>query len=230
MKSILSTGMQNIPQRQPFGTITDMHMNELRINPIKRFGDIFLALVILLVIWPLILVIALSVLFIIGRPILFIQKRPGFKGKAFNLLKFRSMADRRNDKGELLPDNERLTRFGKFLRNYSLDELPELFNVLRGEMSLVGPRPLLMQYLDRYSPEQARRHNVLPGITGWAQVNGRNTLTWQDKFQMDVWYVDNWSIGLDIKILLITVWKVIRREGINEPGFATSQEFMGNKD
>ncbi|HKZ44554.1 MAG TPA: sugar transferase, partial [Anaerolineales bacterium] len=146
------------------------------------------------------------------------------------LLKFRSMADRRNDKGELLPDNERLTRFGKFLRNYSLDELPELFNVLRGEMSLVGPRPLLMQYLDRYSPEQARRHNVLPGITGWAQVNGRNTLTWQDKFQMDVWYVDNWSIGLDIKILLITVWKVIRREGINEPGFATSQEFMGNKD
>ena len=230
MKSILSTGMQNIPQRQPFGTITDMHMNELRINPIKRFGDVFLASVILLVIWPLILVIALSVLFFIGRPILFIQKRPGFKGKAFNLLKFRSMTDRFNDQGELLPDNQRLTGFGKFLRNYSLDELPELINVLRGEMSLVGPRPLLMQYLDRYSPEQARRHNVLPGITGWAQVNGRNTLTWQDKFQMDVWYVDNWSVGLDIKILLITIWKVIRREGINEPGFATSQEFMGNKD
>jgi lipopolysaccharide/colanic/teichoic acid biosynthesis glycosyltransferase len=130
--------------------------------------------------------------------------------------------------GDLLPDSERLTRLGRFLRSLSLDELPELINVLRGEMSLVGPRPLLMQYLDRYSQEQARRHDVLPGITGWAQVNGRNVLTWEDKFRFDVWYVDNWSLGLDFKILLLTPWRVLQRKGISQPGHATAEEFMGN--
>jgi len=139
------------------------------------------------------------------------------------------MTDARDSNGNLLPDAERLTRLGKFLRSTSIDELPELFNVLRGEMSLVGPRPLLIQYLERYSPEQARRHDVLPGITGWAQVNGRNTLTWEDKFRLDVWYVDNHSFWLDIKILFLTVWKVFNREGISQPGHATAEEFMGNE-
>jgi lipopolysaccharide/colanic/teichoic acid biosynthesis glycosyltransferase len=129
----------------------------------------------------------------------------------------------------MLPDGERITRLGMFLRAYSLDELPELVNVLRGEMSLVGPRPLLMQYLDRYTPEQARRNDVLPGITGWAQINGRNTLTWEDKFNLDIWYVDHWSFGLDIRILLLTIWKAIKREGINQPGQATAEEFMGSQ-
>jgi lipopolysaccharide/colanic/teichoic acid biosynthesis glycosyltransferase len=139
------------------------------------------------------------------------------------------MTDTRAVDGSLLPDEERLTRLGRFLRATSLDELPELFNVLRGEMSLVGPRPLLVQYLERYSPEQARRHEVLPGITGWAQVNGRNALDWEEKFRLDVWYVDNWSFWLDIKILFLTIWKVIKREGISQLGHATAQEFMGNK-
>ena len=207
-----------------------MHTKLRRINLFKRVGDLLLSLVILLILWPVIVVIAFFVKLIIGNPVLFKQQRPGFMGKPFNLLKFRSMNDRINEQGSLLPDEERLTGFGRFLRNYSLDELPEIINVLKGEMSLVGPRPLLMQYLDRYSPDQARRHDVVPGITGWAQVNGRNTLTWQEKFKLDVWYVDNWSLGLDIKILFMTVWKVLNREGINEPGFATSQEFMGNED
>jgi lipopolysaccharide/colanic/teichoic acid biosynthesis glycosyltransferase len=138
------------------------------------------------------------------------------------------MTDSYDKAGELLPDSERLTHFGRFLRSLSLDELPALVNVLRGEMSLVGPRPLLTQYLDRYTQEQARRHDVLPGITGWAQVNGRNVLTWEDKFRFDVWYVDNWSFGLDIKILFLTLWRVLQREGISQPGHATAEEFMGN--
>jgi lipopolysaccharide/colanic/teichoic acid biosynthesis glycosyltransferase len=140
------------------------------------------------------------------------------------------MTDARDHDGSLLPDDQRITRLGHFLRSFSLDELPELFNVLRGEMSIVGPRPLLMQYLERYTPEQARRHNVHPGITGWAQVNGRNAISWEDKFKLDVWYVDHWSIWLDIKILLISVIKVIRREGINQPGHATAEEFMGTHE
>jgi len=140
------------------------------------------------------------------------------------------MTNSYDEDGELLPDSERLTRLGRFLRSLSLDELPELINVLRGEMSLVGPRPLLMQYLDRYTQEQARRHDVLPGITGWAQVNGRNVLTWEDKFRFDVWYVDNWSLGLDIKILFLTFWRVLQREGISQPGHATAEEFMGNEE
>jgi len=145
------------------------------------------------------------------------------------MYKFRSMTDKRDSKGELLPDEERLTKFGKFIRSTSIDELPELVNVLRGEMSLIGPRPLLMRYLERYSEEQSRRHNVLPGMSGWAQINGRNNVSWEFKFELDVWYVDNWSLWLDIRILLSTIWKVITREGINQPGNATAFEFMGTQ-
>ncbi len=164
-----------------------------------------------------------------GSPVLFTQVRPGYFGRPFKIYKFRTMTDERDTQGNLLPDAERLTRLGRFLRASSLDELPELFNVLRGEMSLVGPRPLLMQYLTRYTPEQARRHAVLPGITGWAQVNGRNALTWEDKFRLDVWYVENWSFWLDIQILWMTAWKVVKREGISQPGHATAEEFMGSE-
>jgi len=160
--------------------------------------------------------------------VLFGQKRPGLHGQPFRIFKFRTMTDARAADGSPLPDEQRLTRLGRFLRASSLDELPELFNVLRGEMSLVGPRPLLMQYLERYSPEQSRRHDVLPGITGWVQVNGRNALTWEDKFRLDVWYVDHWSFWLDLKILFLTFSKVFKREGISQPGHATMEEFMGN--
>jgi len=182
----------------------------------------------LVVISPILLVIALLVWIFHGRPILFRQKRPGYKGQPFSNYKFRTMTDVRDSGKHLLSDAERMTGLGRFLRSLSLDELPELFNVLRGEMSLVGPRPLLMQYLDRYSTEQARRHEVLPGMTGWAQVNGRNALTWEDKFRYDVWYVDNWSLWLDIKILLNTAWKVITREGISQLGHITAEEFIGS--
>ncbi len=171
---------------------------------------------------------ALIVGIVHGRPLLFSQVRPGYRGELFTMYKFRTMRDLYDENGNLLPDEERLTRVGKYLRASSLDELPEFFTVLRGKMSLVGPRPLLAEYLGRYSTEQARRHDVLPGITGWAQIHGRNVLTWEDKFLLDVWYVDHWSIGLDIKILFQTFWKVIKREGISQPGFATADFFMGN--
>lgn len=177
---------------------------------------------------PVILVLTILVWIFHGRPVLFRQIRPGYQEKPFTVYKFRTMTDRQDDQGNLLPDAERLTALGRFLRSTSLDELPELFNVLRGEMSLVGPRPLLIQYLTRYSPEQARRHHVLPGITGWVQVNGRNALTWEDKFLMDLYYVDNWSLWLDVKILALTAWKVLTREGISQPGHATAEEFMGS--
>lgn len=196
---------------------------------IKRMLDLFVSGVGLLVLSPLLILIGLSVLIFHGRPILFRQVRPGLAGKPFRILKFRTMIDKTDEFGRMLPDGERITRLGMFLRANSLDELPELVNVLRGEMSLVGPRPLLMQYLERYTPEQARRHDVLPGITGWAQINGRNTLTWEDKFNLDIWYVDHWSFGLDIKILLLTIWKAIKREGISQPGQATAEEFMGSQ-
>jgi lipopolysaccharide/colanic/teichoic acid biosynthesis glycosyltransferase len=176
---------------------------------------------------PLLLVIATLVRLFLGHPVLFTQERPGYLGKPFRLYKFRSMTDKRDEQGALLPDAERLTPLGHFLRSYSLDELPELFNVLRGEMSLVGPRPLLLQYLERYTPGQARRHEVFPGIAGWAQVNGRNALTWEDKFRFDVWYVDHWSLWLDIKILCMIPVIVLKREGISQPGHATAEEFMG---
>jgi lipopolysaccharide/colanic/teichoic acid biosynthesis glycosyltransferase len=191
---------------------------------------LFLTIPGLILLSPILLIVAVLVRIVHGKPIFFTQVRPGFRGELFTVYKFRTMTDQRDDNGELLPDEQRLTSLGRFLRTASLDELPELFNVLRGEMSLVGPRPLLIQYLDRYSPEQARRHDVLPGITGWAQVNGRNALTWEDKFRLDVWYVDNWSLWLDIKILALTLWKVIKREGISQPGHATAEEFMGDQD
>lgn len=196
----------------------------------KRLLDLLLTIPGLLLLSPIMLGLALLVLIWHGRPILFRQLRPGYRGKPFYLYKFRTMREDFDAAGNRLPDEERLTRLGRFLRASSLDELPELFHVLRGEMSLVGPRPLLMQYLSRYSPEQARRHDVLPGITGWAQVNGRNALTWQDKFRLDVWYVDHWSVWLDMRILLLTLWKVITREGISQPGRATAEEFMVNAD
>lgn len=196
----------------------------------KRLFDLILVIPGIILISPIIGLITLLVWIKHGRPIFFKQKRPGYRGQPFKVIKFRTMANIFDKHGELLPDSERLTNLGRFLRSTSLDELPELFNVISGKMSLVGPRPLLMQYLDRYSAEQARRHDVLPGIAGWAQVNGRNLLSWEDKFRMDVWYVDNWSIGLDIKILGITIWKVLKREGISQPGHATSEEFMGSMD
>lgn len=195
----------------------------------KRAFDLLLTLPGLIVLAPILLLVALLVRIFHGRPIVFTQKRPGFHGKPFQIYKFRTMTEKRDPGGILLPDSERLTRLGRFLRASSLDELPGLFNILRGEMSLVGPRPLLMQYLDRYSPEQARRHDVLPGITGWAQINGRNALSWEEKFKLDVWYVDNWSLSLDIKILFQTIWKVIQRDGISQPGHATAEEFLGNR-
>ena len=196
----------------------------------KRILDLFLTIPGILILSPVFFLISILVLITNGTPIVFRQKRPGYLEKPFWVYKFRTMTDVRDVDNNLLPDGERITRLGRFLRSSSLDELPELFNILRGEMSWVGPRPLLMQYLERYSPEQTRRHEVLPGITGWAQVNGRNALTWEEKFNLDVWYVDHWSFGLDIKILLITVIKVLRREGINQPGHATAEEFMGTHD
>lgn len=179
---------------------------------------------------PVMLVIALLLLVIQGWPLFFCQPRPGYHGEIFTLCKFRSMRRAIDRHGNPLPDAQRITQFGKFLRATSLDELPELFNVFKGEMSLVGPRPLLVEYLDRYTPEQGRRHQVLPGITGWAQVNGRNVISWEDKFRLDVWYVDHWSLGLDIQILFRTIGAVFKREGISKPGHATTPYFMGSQE
>jgi sugar transferase EpsL len=194
----------------------------------KRIFDIIISLVALMILCPLIAFLVLHIHWRLGIPALFRQQRPGLQGRPFYIYKLRTMTDERGANGELLPDVDRLTRLGRFLRAASLDELPELFNVLKGDMSLVGPRPLLMQYLDRYSPEQMRRHEVKPGITGWAQVNGRNAITWEEKFKLDVWYVDNRSLWLDVKIIFITIWKIIKREGISQPGQATMEEFRGN--
>jgi sugar transferase EpsL len=196
----------------------------------KRLFDITVSLVLLVALSPLLAVVYLLVRFGLGPPVFFVQRRPGLGGRPFDLVKFRTMTAARDSLGRLLLDAQRLGRLGRFLRQFSLDELPELWNVARGEMSLVGPRPLLMQYLDRYTPEQARRHEVKPGITGWAQVNGRNTLPWEERFKMDLWYVENRSFALDIKILALTVIKTLRHEGINEPGEATAREFMGTSD
>ncbi|MEL4340203.1 sugar transferase [Shewanella xiamenensis] len=194
----------------------------------KRLFDLFVSLLALMALWPVILLVGLLIRFKLGSPILFKQPRPGLHGKPFNMLKFRSMLDAADKYGNPLPDEQRLTRFGRVLRSTSLDELPGLINVLKGEMSLVGPRPLLVEYLPLYSPEQARRHEVRPGITGWAQVNGRNAISWEDKFTLDVWYVDNRSVWLDIKILFLTVKKVFVREGISAAGEATMSKFTGS--
>lgn len=205
-----------------------MGMKERLERKLKRAIDVAGASVGLAALAPVLgTITALEVAFH-GWPPVFVQKRPGKDGRIFDLYKFRSMTNARGADGKLLPDAARLTRFGKLLRSTSLDELPELVNVLKGEMSLVGPRPLLVQYLERYSPEQARRHEVLPGITGWAQIRGRNAISWDEKLALDVWYVDHWSLALDLRILAETVWKVIRREGISAEGDATMPEFMGS--
>ena len=196
----------------------------------KRIFDLIATILGIILLSPFILLTALFVAIFLGTPLFFRQQRPGYQGRPFLIYKFRTMTAASDSTGNLLPDSERVTRLGHFLRTLSLDELPELFNILRGEMSLVGPRPLLMEYLERYSPEQMRRHDAYPGLTGWAQVNGRNAITWQDKFRYDVWYVDNWSFWLDIKIILLTLWKVVKREGISQPGQATTEYFMGNPD
>jgi lipopolysaccharide/colanic/teichoic acid biosynthesis glycosyltransferase len=195
----------------------------------KRLFDIALAILALMAMAVPLLVLAWLIRRKLGSPVLFKQERPGLNGKPFTMVKFRTMTDERAHDGALLPDAQRLTSFGRFLRASSLDELPELWNVLRGEMSLVGPRPLLMEYLPLYTPEQARRHELRPGITGWAQVNGRNAISWPDKFALDVWYVDNQSFWLDIKILWITVRKVLVRDGISAAGEATMSKFTGSE-
>jgi len=197
-------------------------------STLKRVFDVILSSAALVVLSPLLLGISLLVALEGKGPVIFRQKRPGFNSIPFLALKFRSMVDKRDDQGRLLPDGARITRLGALLRRTSLDELPQFWNVLRGDMSVVGPRPLLMQYLDRYTPEQARRHLVSPGITGWTQVNGRNDLPWEQKLALDVWYVDHWSLWLDFKILCLTFWKVIKGEGISAAGSASMPEFMGS--
>lgn len=194
----------------------------------KRAFDTAVAGAGLLILSPILALIALLVALLLGRPVLFRQERPGLGGKPFSLLKFRTMTDSRNDSGELLPDRDRLPPFGRFLRSTSLDELPELMNVLKGEMSIVGPRPLLMEYLPLYSAEQARRHEVRPGITGWAQINGRNAISWEERFKLDVWYIDNRTFRLDMLIIGRTFLKVLRRSDIAAEGEATMPRFRGN--
>lgn len=197
---------------------------------LKRLLDIIASLCALLILAPLLLALAVLVRIKLGSPVLFKQARPGLNAQPFDMLKFRSMSDEKDQAGNLLPDEQRLTKFGLFLRASSMDELPGLWNVFIGNMSLVGPRPLLVEYLPLYSAEQAKRHNVRPGITGWAQVNGRNTLSWEDKFALDVWYVEHQSVWLDIKILCLTVLKVLRREGIQQQGQATMTKFTGQSN
>ena len=193
----------------------------------KSMSDRAAALLALLLLTPLLLVVAVFVRWRLGSPVLFSQQRPGYHGRPFRLLKFRTMTNARDTSGALLADAQRLTTFGRWLRSTSIDELPGLLNILRGEMSFIGPRPLLMQYLPLYTPEQLRRHDVNPGFSGWAQINGRNSLSWDDKFRLDVWYVDHQSFWLDLRIFLITIWKVLRREGINAAGVATMSPFTG---
>lgn len=195
----------------------------------KSIFDRLVAALLLITFAPFLAVIALIVALKLGRPVLFRQQRAGQFGRPFMLLKFRTMTDARDPNGDLLPDGERLTSFGRFLRSTSLDELPELWNVCKGEMSLVGPRPLLMRYLPRYTSEQMRRHDVKPGITGWAQINGRNGIAWNEKFRLDVWYVDHHSLWLDCKILVLTIWRTLRRDGISQAGHDTMEEFFGTQ-
>jgi len=195
---------------------------------LKRIMDIIFSLTGLIILSILLLIIAILIKLTLKGPVLFKQARPGKNGRIFTIYKFRTMEELRDRNGNLLPDEKRLTKIGKFLRRLSLDELPELWNVLKGEMSLVGPRPLLIEYLDIFTKDQARRHEVKPGVTGWAQVNGRNAITWEEKFKYDVWYVDNWSLCLDIKIIFLTVIKVMKGEGISQPGYVTMEKFRGS--
>ena len=193
----------------------------------KRSLDLLISFIGIVLLLPIMLIVSILISFNLGQPILFMQQRPGLKGKPFTMIKFRTMKDSHDKSGNLLPDSERLTNFGNFLRSTSIDELPSLFCVLKGDMSLVGPRPLLMKYLDLYTPEQAKRHDCRPGITGWAQVKGRNDISWEQKFEYDLWYVKNQSILLDIKILFLTLIKVFKREGIKNKKSATMYEFKG---
>lgn len=199
-------------------------------HSIKKSMDLIISTIGFALFSPLFPVISVLIKLESKGPVFFKQKRPGKNNKIFYLYKFRTMKELRDVQGNLLPDAERLTKIGIFLRKLSLDELPEFWNVMKGNMSLVGPRPLLIEYLQRYSPEQARRHEVKPGITGWAQINGRNAITWEEKFKYDVWYVDHWNLWLDFKIIFITIWKVIKGEGINQPGQATMEEFKGDNN
>lgn len=194
----------------------------------KRLFDLVIAVLAVALLWPVLALLFILVAIKLGRPVLFSQVRPGTHGRPFRMYKFRTMTDARDEQGELLPDAQRITPFGQFLRSTSLDELPELWNVIKGEMSLVGPRPLLMEYLPLYSEYQRRRHETPPGITGWAQVNGRNAISWQQKFNYDVWYVDNRSLWLDIRVLWLTVLKVVKRDGISGGGEVTMSKFEGN--
>lgn len=194
----------------------------------KRLFDIVVAFVALLLFSPILLIVAILIAHRLGSPVLFRQVRPGLNGRLFTMVKFRSMRDALDKQGNPLPDDQRLTPFGAWLRASSLDELPELWNVLKGDMSLVGPRPLLVEYLPLYSPEQARRHDVRPGITGWAQINGRNAISWDDKFRLDCWYVDHRSLALDLKILWLTVRRVFKRDGITQEGHVSAEKFTGN--
>lgn len=196
----------------------------------KRLFDVLASVCLLLLLWPVFLIVGLLILFALGSPVLFCQQRPGLHAVPFNIYKFRTMTNERDASGVLLPDNVRLTSFGKWLRKLSLDELPQLFNVIKGDLSLVGPRPLLLEYLPLYSPEQARRHDVKPGITGWAQMNGRNAISWEDKFRLDVWYVEHQSFWLDMKILWMTAMKVVKSEGISQKGQATMEAFKGSEN
>lgn len=195
---------------------------------LKSIVDRSIAGFALLILSPILLVVAIAIAIRMGRPVIFTQPRPGKDGRIFTFYKFRTMTDERDEQGNLLPDEQRLIPFGQFLRKTSLDELPQFWNILKGDMSFVGPRPLLVDYLERYSPEQARRHEVRPGITGLAQINGRNAISWQEKFKLDVWYIDNWSLWLDVKVLALTFLKVVQQEGINQEGYATSETFRGN--
>ena len=195
---------------------------------VSRALDIVLSAFTLLALSPLLLLIAAGIVITIGRPVFFRQVRPGAHGRPFPCVKFRTMSDSRDEQDRLLPDEERMTHFGNILREISLDELPQLWNVLSGDMALVGPRPLLMEYLPRYNTRQNKRHDVKPGITGWAQINGRNAIDWPEKFEMDVWYVEHRSLWLDVKILLLTPWTVLGRTGISEEGYATTSDFLGN--
>uniref|UniRef100_UPI0040482938 sugar transferase n=1 Tax=Polynucleobacter sp. TaxID=2029855 RepID=UPI0040482938 len=196
----------------------------------KRFFDFLLSCFLLVVLFLPFSLVFILVLIKLGRPVFFIQKRPGLKGKVFKIYKFRTMKNSYDSNGSILSDDLRVSKFGQMLRSTSMDELPELFNVLKGDMSLVGPRPLLIEYMPLYTLDQARRHNVKPGITGWAQINGRNSLSWEQKFLLDIWYVDNWSFFLDIKILFITIFKVLRRENISSDGEVSATKFLGNSD
>ena len=204
-------------------------MNSYYLNVTKRVFDFLGSILLLVCLSPLIVLVSIGVKLSIGTPIFFRQKRIGYLNREFTIYKFRTMSDERDIRGNLLPDIKRLTRFGGLIRSLSLDEIPQLINVLNGEMSFIGPRPLLVRYLDRYTPQQLRRHEVKPGITGWAQVNGRNAISWEEKFKMDIWYINNVGVRLDIRITLLTLMKVIRRSNISQVGHATMEEFFGTK-